>query len=126
MTSTAPLSTAATSRGKNVATQREIQIKKRYTARLRRGDLLETLVYFSVAIVLALFLADGGASYFLNIKDVTTGIGIVTADVLATAIISGGSETLNQITQDFSVAVVTVGLDGAVQANARFQELVAR
>ena len=78
MTSTAPLSTAATSRGKNVATQREIQIKKRYTARLRRGDLLETIVYFSVAIVLALFLADGGASYFLNIKDVTTGIGIVT------------------------------------------------
>ena len=51
---------------------------------------------------------------------------IITADVLATAIISGGSETLNQITQDCSVAVVTVGLDGAVQANARFQELVAR
>ena len=78
MTSTAPLPAAATSRGKNVPTAREKQIKQRYTARLRRGDLLETIVYFSVAIVLALFLADGGASYFLNIKDVTTGIGIVT------------------------------------------------
>jgi thiamine biosynthesis lipoprotein len=51
---------------------------------------------------------------------------IITADVLATAIISGGQESLNQITQDFSVAVMTVGLDGALQANARFQELVAR
>ena len=50
---------------------RETQIRKRYTARLRRGDLLETIVYFSVAVVLALFLADGGATYFLNIKDVT-------------------------------------------------------
>ena len=51
---------------------------------------------------------------------------IITADVLATAIISGGQESLNQITQDFAVAVVTVGPDGALQANAMFQELVAR
>ncbi|MDH6532395.1 putative ferric reductase [Aurantimicrobium minutum] len=57
---------------------RAVAIKRGYKARLRRGDLLETIVYFSVAIVLALFLADGGATYFLNIKDVTTGLGIVT------------------------------------------------
>lgn len=51
---------------------------------------------------------------------------IITADVLATAIIAGGQESLNQVTQDFSVAVMTVAKDGALQANALFQELVAR
>ncbi|MDH6532393.1 thiamine biosynthesis lipoprotein [Aurantimicrobium minutum] len=51
---------------------------------------------------------------------------IITADVLATAIISGGQATLDQITQNFAVAVLTVAPDGALQANARFQELVAR
>jgi thiamine biosynthesis lipoprotein len=51
---------------------------------------------------------------------------IITADVLATAIISGGQTTLDQITQSFAVAVMTVAPDGALQANARFQELVAR
>lgn len=51
---------------------------------------------------------------------------IITADVLATAIIAGGQESLDQITQDFSVAVMTVAKDGALQANALFQELVAR
>lgn len=51
---------------------------------------------------------------------------IITADVLATAIISGGQATLDQITQNFAVAVMTVASDGALQANARFQELVAR
>jgi thiamine biosynthesis lipoprotein len=51
---------------------------------------------------------------------------IITADVLATAIISGGQATLDQITQNFAVAVMTVAPDGALQANARFQELVAR
>jgi thiamine biosynthesis lipoprotein len=58
----------------------------------------------------------------------TTVIGpdIITADVLATAIISGGQATLDQITQNFDVAVMTVAPDGALQANARFQELVAR
>ena len=54
------------------------RISRVHTARLRRGDLLSALVYFSVAIVLAIFLADGGASYFMNIRDVTTGVGIVT------------------------------------------------
>ncbi len=51
---------------------------------------------------------------------------IITADVLATAIIAGGQATLDQITQNFAVAVMTVAPDGALQANARFQELVAR
>lgn len=51
---------------------------------------------------------------------------IITADVLATAIISGGQATLDQITQNFAVAVMTVAPDGALQANAMFQELVAR
>lgn len=51
---------------------------------------------------------------------------IVTADVLATAIISGGQSSLDQITQNCAVAVLTVAPDGALQANARFQELVAR
>jgi predicted ferric reductase len=55
-----------------------VRITRQHTARLRRGDLLATLVYFSVAIVLAIFLADGGAAYFTNIRDVATGIGIVT------------------------------------------------
>jgi predicted ferric reductase len=53
------------------------QISSRYLGRLRRGDLLETLMYFSLAIVLALFLADGGAIYFTDIKEVATGLGIV-------------------------------------------------
>lgn len=51
---------------------------------------------------------------------------ILTADVLATAIISGGQASLDQITQDFEVAVVTVAPDGTLLANPRFQELVAR
>lgn len=51
---------------------------------------------------------------------------IITADVLATTIISGGQQALEQVTTDFSVAVMTVGLDGTLQANAKFQELVAR
>lgn len=51
---------------------------------------------------------------------------IITADVLATAIISGGQTTLDKITQNFDVAVLTVAPDGALQANAKFQELVAR
>ena len=51
---------------------------------------------------------------------------IITADVLATAIIAGGQATLDQITQNFAVAVMTVAPDGALQANAKFQELVAR
>jgi thiamine biosynthesis lipoprotein len=51
---------------------------------------------------------------------------IITADVLATAIISGGQASLDQITQNFAVAVMTVSPDGSLQANPLFQELIAR
>jgi predicted ferric reductase len=78
MTSTAPTRTPQPARRGNATASRAIAIKRGYKARLRREDLLSTVVYFSVALVLALFLADGGATYFLNIKDVATGVGIVT------------------------------------------------
>jgi predicted ferric reductase len=78
MTTLAPMPSSRTDHRTNATPARAVAIKRGYKARLRRGDLLETIVYFSVAIVLALFLADGGATYFLNIKDVTTGLGIVT------------------------------------------------
>ncbi|TFD81948.1 hypothetical protein E3T54_01270 [Cryobacterium sp. Sr8] len=48
-----------------------------YRRRLRRIDSLEGLAWFSVAVVLALFLADGGVSYFTNLRDIPTGAGIV-------------------------------------------------
>jgi thiamine biosynthesis lipoprotein len=50
---------------------------------------------------------------------------IVTADVLATAIISGGQEALDQVTANFAVAVLVVKTNGELLANARFPELVA-
>ena len=43
---------------------------------------------------------------------------IVTADVLATAIISGGQETLDLITANFEVAVLVVKRNGELLANA--------
>jgi len=52
-------------------------IKRRYKRRMRRGDFLEVLVYFSVALVLALFLADKGITYFTKTADIFTGLGIV-------------------------------------------------
>lgn len=54
------------------------QIASRYKARLRRADFLSVLVYFSVALVLALFFADKGAAYFATPSRITTGLGIVT------------------------------------------------
>jgi thiamine biosynthesis lipoprotein len=51
---------------------------------------------------------------------------IVTADVLATAIISGGQPTLDFLTANFAIAVLAVTPDGELLANAPFQELVAR
>ena len=56
------------------------RIERRYVRRQRRMDVLETLVYFSVAVSIALFLADGGAIYFVNLtawSDITRGLGIV-------------------------------------------------
>jgi predicted ferric reductase len=49
----------------------------RFRWRQRRADTLEGLAWFSVAVVLALFLSDGGWSYFTNIRDVPLGVGIV-------------------------------------------------
>lgn len=54
------------------------RVRSRYLWRMRRGDVLESLVWFSTALVLALFLADGGATYFLSLRDIFTGLGIVT------------------------------------------------
>lgn len=54
------------------------QIARRYGRRMRRSDILQTLVYFSVAIALALFFADKGMAYFTTPSRITTGLGIVT------------------------------------------------
>ncbi|MEO6533181.1 MAG: FAD:protein FMN transferase [Pseudolysinimonas sp.] len=51
---------------------------------------------------------------------------IVTADVLATAIVSGGSATLDDVTARFDVDVLTVDRDGALRATPGMRELVAR
>ena len=50
------------------------RIARRYQRRRRGMDFLESLVYLSVAVSIALFLADGGAVYFINVtawSDVT-------------------------------------------------------
>ncbi len=44
---------------------------------MRRADFLQILVYFSLAIVMALFLADKGAAYFTHPNKIATGLGIV-------------------------------------------------
>jgi predicted ferric reductase len=53
------------------------RIATRFKARLRRGDMLEVLMYFSLALVMALFFADKGATYFTNPSRIATGLGIV-------------------------------------------------
>ena len=50
---------------------------------------------------------------------------IITADVCATAIISGGQETLNMLTGTLPIAVLTVNTAGELSANPRFTQLVA-
>ncbi len=52
-------------------------IAQRYKRRLRRSDFLQILVYFSLAIVIALFFADKGLAYFTNPSKIATGLGIV-------------------------------------------------
>ena len=52
-------------------------IKRRFKRRIRRADVLEVLVYLSVALVLALFFADKGISYFSKPSSIFTGLGIV-------------------------------------------------
>ena len=54
-----------------------VLLQRRHRNRLRLADLLEGLAWFSTVVVLALFLADGGASSFTNLRDVPTGLGIV-------------------------------------------------
>lgn len=51
---------------------------------------------------------------------------IVTADVLATAIVAGGRATLDQVTDTFSVGVLAVFGDGALAANARCRDRIIR
>jgi len=51
---------------------------------------------------------------------------IVTADVLATAIVSGGSTTLNDLTARFDVDVLTVARSGELRATPGIRELVTR
>lgn len=49
----------------------------RFARRMRLADSLETLVWLSVALVLALYLADGGAIDFTSVGGFFRGIGIV-------------------------------------------------
>jgi predicted ferric reductase len=82
MSSTQTIARASSSQAQQRArlTPNGERIARRYQRRLRGRDLLETLVYFSVAISIALFLADGGAVYFVNLTawgDITRGLGIV-------------------------------------------------
>jgi len=51
---------------------------------------------------------------------------IVTADVLATAIVSGGGATLDDVTARFDVDVLTVDRDGALRATPGIRELITR
>jgi thiamine biosynthesis lipoprotein len=51
---------------------------------------------------------------------------IVTADVLATAIMSGGARALENAVSNLEVGVLAVRHDGELVGNARFRELVAR
>jgi thiamine biosynthesis lipoprotein len=49
---------------------------------------------------------------------------IVTADVLATSIVSGGVSTLDEVTERFDVDVLTVDRDGALRATPGMRALV--
>ncbi|HEU0205829.1 MAG TPA: FAD:protein FMN transferase [Pseudolysinimonas sp.] len=51
---------------------------------------------------------------------------IVTADVLATAIVSGGAASLDDLTARFDVDVLTVDREGALRATPGMRELVAK
>lgn len=51
---------------------------------------------------------------------------ILTADVLATAIISGGQTALDDATAQFRIAVLTVDVEGNLRGNELFRSLIAR
>lgn len=60
------------------ASAESARIRRRFTWRVRRADTLAVIVYLSVAIALALFVADGGIQkYFTSWSQVPTGLGIV-------------------------------------------------
>jgi len=49
----------------------------RYLPRVRLADMLEAFLWLSVAVVIALFLADSGLADFLSVASAFTGIGII-------------------------------------------------
>ncbi|MCU1558307.1 MAG: thiamine biosynthesis protein [Microbacteriaceae bacterium] len=50
---------------------------------------------------------------------------MITADVLATAIVSGGRTTLDDVTERWSIDVLSIDLDGSMRATAGFQAALA-
>lgn len=64
----------------------EPTLQTRQRRRLRLQDLLEGLAWFSTIMVVALFLADGGTTYFSNWSEVPTGLGIVAGLVGSNAV----------------------------------------
>ncbi len=51
---------------------------------------------------------------------------IVTADVLATAIVAGGTQTLDDVTRRWDVDVLTVDVAGSLRATPGFRDALAR
>ena len=49
-----------------------------YRRRMRLADTLQVLCFASVALVIALFLADGGAARFATPADILTSLGVLT------------------------------------------------
>lgn len=64
----------------------EHALLRRHRRRLRLADLLESLAWFSTVVVVALFLADGGATAFTNLSEIPTGLGIVAGLVGSNAV----------------------------------------
>ena len=52
-------------------------VKARYRRRMRRADLLVVLSWVSVAIVVALFLAQSGTRGFASVTDAVTSVGVI-------------------------------------------------
>ena len=61
----------------------------------------------------------GGGAGFVQVT--VAAADIVTADVLATAIVSGGTPTLNLATDNWDVAVLAIRADGSMLATPAFQ-----
>lgn len=54
-----------------------VPVEARYRRRMRRADLLLALSWVSVAIVLALFLAQSGSTGFATAADAVTSVGVI-------------------------------------------------